>query len=193
MSSSTKPSTTKQAVQVLSVVAGFGLVLNLMFYFLSQSYFDDRARRFGPDELLAIDSARAAFATMTGAVVVAASVAALAPRLVGHALAAAAGLAALAAAFPALSRGYPGVVGVTLIVVGVIIPLVVWRSFVRSRAAWSFLIALCATLGVITLFAAPKLRALFDVSLWTSMIVPGLFGVATVALSMLGEQYKERV
>jgi hypothetical protein len=61
----------------------------------------------------------------------------------------------------------------------------------RSRAAWAFLVAICGVLAVVDFFGAPKIRHALDVSLWTTMIIPGLYAIATVTLMQLREDYSD--
>lgn len=181
-------------MQVAILLAVSGVLLFGAFFVLSGFYADsknsgrDLAKMITPDMLATI---RKAFAIFVGAVTLSGIAAAFAPRLVGHGLATAAGLASLVAAYYAFEKDMPMVLPVTLIVVGLLYPfLAAFSMFSKSRAAWSFLVALCYTLAVVLLFGAPKVRAQIDVSLWTAMVIPGLLVVAGVTLTSLRRDYR---
>jgi hypothetical protein len=81
----------------------------------------------------------------------------------------------------------------TLLVAGVLMPVLAWHSFFRrSRPAWAFLVAICGVFAVVELFGAPKVRGALDVSLWLTMILPGLNVVAVAALISLRADYLDR-
>jgi hypothetical protein len=181
----------QQAIQIAWLVLTFCVLLNAAFYFLSDLYFADRATRFGLAELAQINGVRAAFAIFTVLVGVGAAGAAFAPRLIGHGLALAAGVMSLIGSFFAFGQGLPGVLGTTMLVLGGVFPVLVWRSLARSRGAWSFLIATCAVYSLILLFGAPKVRGLLGIGLWHALIAPGMLAVAAAALAMLRGEYQE--
>jgi len=95
------------------------------------------------------------------------------------------------AGLAALGTSIPMVLGVALVLLGVLVPLMVWRSLVYSRAAWSFLLSTCAVLGLILMFGAPKVRGLLGIGLWTAMIIPGLLVLGAVALGLARRDYRE--
>jgi hypothetical protein len=105
----------------------------------------------------------------------------------------------------------PLVVGVTLLVSGVLMPVLAFYSYRQSRPAWAFLIALCGVFAVVEFFGAPKIRDAMGTGVWTwvirlgapnvheargglwiAMILPGLSAVATAALVSLRGTYVER-
>jgi hypothetical protein len=86
----------------------------------------------------------------------------------------------------------PAVLPAALLVLGVLYPVLVWRSLEHSRGAWAFLISMCGVLAIVLLFGAPKVRGVLDIGLWTALIMPGLLAVATVGLAMLRVDYRER-
>jgi hypothetical protein len=183
----------KQAMQIAGLVATACVITNIAFYFLSGLYFEDRAAQFGiatSDHILAV---RGAFAVFTGSIGLASIVAALAPRSIGHAIAGSAGGMSLFGAIGAFSRGMTPVLGAALVVVGILFPLLTWKSLARARGAWSVLIALCSVYGVVLLFGAPKVRGILGIGLWTALIIPGMLAVATVALAMVRSDYAEGV
>jgi hypothetical protein len=185
-----KPGEANPIVQLAILVGILVLVLNAGFYFISEAYFDDRVKRFGAQELARLSGARVDFAIFTVVVGGAAILAALRPRHVAHALAAAAGLASLLAAPFALDIS--AVLAVTLLTVAGLFEVLIWYSMRRgSRAAWSALAAMCAVYAVVLLFGAPKVRGLLDVGMWIAMIAPGLLAIATAAFAMIRDAYRE--
>ena len=113
-------------------------------------------------------------------------------RYVGHGLAVLLGLAALIAGVEAFSHDMPNTMGATLLVVGTLMPVLAWYTWRRSRAAWSYLIALLAVLAAVFFFGAPKVRTVLGVSLWVALIVPALQITAVVALAMLRHDYRDQ-
>ncbi|MBX3159232.1 MAG: hypothetical protein KF773_24905 [Deltaproteobacteria bacterium] len=188
-----KQATTTQ--QVAMLVGAFVALANVAFYFLSDLYFADKATdllKANRYDAGAMANVRIAFAAFTVAVGGASVLASYRAKLVGHGLAAAAGVASLAAAFGALGRDMPLVLPVTLLVLGGTLPALAYYSMQkRARSAWSFLIAICGVFGLVLLFGAPKVRGLLGMSLWTALIIPGLLAVATVALSLVRNDYQE--
>ncbi len=185
----------RNMMQVAALVGGTCVVLNVAFWFLSSVYFADK--RSNPMLMDAVTgdqvmNVRFAFAIFTGIVSMAAIGAAFVPKWVSHGLAAIAGLVALVASFFAFRKGMPMVLPVALFVIGVLFPVLVWRSLELSRGAWAFLISMCSVLALVLLFGAPKVRGVLGIGLWTAMIMPGLLAVATVGLTMLRIDYRER-
>jgi hypothetical protein len=173
------------------------VVVNVFFFFLSTSYFESHheiigsasVATFSPDQMTHI---RIVFGGITAIVAAVGFVAGLAPRAVGHVLPALIGVFCFVGGCAALLSSLPGVVGVTLLITGGLLPVLAHFSFRHSRPAWSFLISICGVLAVVGLFGAPKLRGIFDVSLWTTMILPGLNAVAVATLLALRDDYVER-
>lgn len=174
-------------------VIGF-LVVNAAFFFLSGSYFESHHQfvggasvpTFSPDQATHI---RVVFAVMSGAVTAVAFVASRARRGIGHLLAALLGITNLVFGFFAFTHDQPGALTATLLVTGLVVPTLAHLSYRRSRAAWAFLVALCGVFAVVGLFGAPKISRVLDVSLWTTMIFPGLYVVACVTLALLRDDY----
>jgi hypothetical protein len=193
---STAPAAPTVRMAILCVAA-FVLV-NLVFYFLSGSYFESHR------EIIAGIGARSvytpalglkvriAFAVFSGIVAVAGFAAALQPRLVGHALPVLLGAVHLVAGIAAFAHSLPGALTATLLVSGVLMPVLAWHSYRRSRAAWAFLVSMCAVFAVVEMFGSPKMRGALDVSLWITMILPGLNAVAAAALIALRGEYVDR-
>lgn len=180
-------------MQIAGLVLMLVVLLNVAFYFLSDLYFADRVKRFGANELQHMPGVRTAFGVFSGVVGVAAILAAFAPKQVGHGLAAALGLLSLYAATASFGAGMQGALGVGLAVLGVAFPLLAWFSYRGSRPAWAFLIALTSVMALMLLFGAPKVRNIVGVGLWTAMILPGLFSVATASLLVLRSRYSDPV
>lgn len=173
------------------------LLVNAAFYVLSGSYFESHHQIVGSDTVPLYSPAEAthlrmAFAAVSGVVTAIAFVASLARRQVGHVLAALLGLSNLAFGVLAASHSQPGALTATLLITGVLVPTLAHFSYRRSRAAWAFLVALCGVFAVVGLFGAPKIRGVLDVSLWTTMIFPGLYLVACATLAVLSDDYVER-
>jgi hypothetical protein len=143
---------------------------------------------FSPDQASHI---RVVFAAMSGAVTAIAFLASLARRGIGHGLAAVLGLANLGFGVAAFHYNQPGALTATLLVSGLVVPTLAHFSFRRSRAAWAFLVAMCGVFAVVGLFGAPKISRVLDVSLWTTMIFPGLYVVACSTLALLRDDYVE--
>jgi hypothetical protein len=184
-----KPGEANPMVQLAILVGIIALVLNAGFYFLSEAYFDDRAKRFGAQELAGLAGARVDFAIFTIVVGAAAILAAIWPRAVGHAIPALAVVGSLLATPFAASIGV--VLPAMLVLVAGTFGFLIRLSLERSRAAWSYLAALCAVYGVVLFFGAPKIRGLVDVGMWIALIVPGLLWVATAALRAIRAEYRE--
>jgi hypothetical protein len=175
--------------------AGF-LLVNALFYFLSDSYFASHHQivggasvpTFSPDQATHI---RVVFAAMSGAVTAVAFITGLARRAIGHLLAAVLGVVNLVFGVFAFTHNQPGALIATLLVTGLVVPTLAYFSHRRSRAAWAFLAALCAVCAIGGLFGAPKISRVLDLSLWTTMIFPGLYVVACATLALLRDDYGE--
>ena len=187
----------KHTLQVATLVVGFCVVLNVGFFLLSYLYFNDK--RGTSAMMLAsitdahITNTRIAFAIFSAIVGVMSILVSISPRWIAHGIAALAGLAALIASVAAFNKGITVVFPTTLAVLGVLFPVLVWKSVhERSRAAWSFLLALCAVLGLVLVLGSTKIRGALDIGLWTALIIPGLLTVATFGLAMLRADYRDR-
>jgi hypothetical protein len=191
-----QPGQASSAMQITILIAVTWLLLNATFYFLAGYYYDGKRTTAGilsqiTDET--VQSTRIAFVIYTGTVAAAAIAAVYQARVVTHAIAMLAGVAALVGAWFAFKHDIVATLGVSLLVVGILFALLTWRSLCGSRVAWAFLVALCFTLWLVLSFAAPKIRNTLDVSLWTAFIIPGLLAVAWIGLTMLRFDYRERV
>jgi hypothetical protein len=183
-----QPTTRTQSLKAAGVIAGTALAVNAMFWLFAGFYYK------GKTELLLgeMGSIRVAFAILTALVALMAYIAGFAPRLVGHAIGFTAAAASLAGGFAALGTTFPGVVAATLIVTGIVLPVLTWRSLNHSRPAWAFLIAILAVLATVTFFGAPKMRNVLDIGLWYALIIPAVEIVGVIALSMVRNEYRER-
>jgi hypothetical protein len=180
----------KQMVQVAILTAITLAVLNAAFFFLSDWYFGGRKSLNGvtPAD---INHVRFAFLLFTGSIGAASILASAAPRTVGHGIALVMGLVSLVASIAAFAHGMTPVLPMTLLIIGGLLPMLAMFSMKTSRAAWSFLTALCGVYATVLLFGAPKVRGLLDIGLWTALIVPGLLAVATVSLVMSRADYRD--
>jgi hypothetical protein len=192
------PTAQQQVTRMAIICASAFVVLNITFYFLSGSYFESHRTivagvgavpAYTPDQMQHVQLTLLWF---TGVIAAFSFVSGLAPRVVGHVIPVVFGVIDLIAAFVAFSRDAPAVLGTTLLVCGILLPLLAWHSYRGSRPAWAFLIAMCGTFAVVELFGAPKVRGALEVGLWTTMILPGLKVVAVAALASLRGAYVER-
>jgi hypothetical protein len=161
------------------------VILNVAFYFLSSRYYADKVASYGPvgfgdSELL---HTRLTFLLFTAVTAAVGSLGAFRPWAAGFGLSFLAGVASLAAAGGALYAGLHPILVATLFVLGgTLLALTVYSVALRSRPAWSFLVAM-DTMGVLTtLFGATKVRNALHTNLWSALIVPGLFAVAAASL-----------
>jgi hypothetical protein len=184
---------------VVACVTAVGLViaLNLAFFILSMSYFDSHKElvdgaliaSYTPAKAMSV---RIAFAVCSLVVVGAGAVAWLHPRVTGHLLVALFGASYLISLVRGLFGNAPGVLLVVWLVAGGVMLLLAWPSYQRrSRASWSVLVAMCGTLALCELFGAPRIAHALDISLWLSMVAPGLKLVAMLALIMSRSDYSE--
>lgn len=178
--------TFKQRLQMAGVIAGTVLTFNALFWFASNFYYQDK-----PLEAADLGSVRLAFGTLSLIVAATAYGAALAPRLIGHGLAVLTGIAAIVGGIASFAKGLQPVMATTLLVVGVLMPVLAYKSLQGARSAWSFLVAFAAVFGIVTFFGAPKVRHLLDINLWHALIIPGVQTVCVIALSMLRGEYRD--
>jgi hypothetical protein len=196
--SSTASSSTVNKVILCAITL---VAANLAFYFASDSYFASHRQIVNGVSLPVYDAAKSMHVRMTfvlysGVVTAAALAAAMWPRAVGHIIPVLLGGIHLVGGVATFFYETPTALGATLVITGVLMPVLAWLSFRRTgpaaRPAWSFLVALCCTFAVVGFFGAPKLRAALDIGLWTAMILPGLNAVAAFALISLRAEYIER-
>lgn len=185
--------TTRKAI----LCAGALVALNAVFYFLSSGYFDSHRELVGgvsvpsySPELMT--HVRMTFALASGVVIALGFVAWIRPRVIGHLLPLVLGAAHLVASISAFAHDVPSVVGMTFLVSGLLMPVLVWHSYRGSRAAWAFLIGICVAFAIAEFFGAPKIRNALGIGLWTAMTLPGLNAVVVAALVLIRHQYVER-
>src|SRR5687767_3237988 len=176
----------KQRLQMAGAIVGSLLTLNTIFWIAAYFYYDAR-----PDTKAMMGGMQIAFGGLTLIVAIASYFAALAPRLIGHVLAGSAAIAMLVGGIAVLASAMPPVLGLTMVTVGIILPVLIWRSLLSSRAAWLFLIALVAVIGTVTFFGAPKIRTILGIGIWYALIIPALSIVCVIALSMLRREYRD--
>jgi hypothetical protein len=187
----------ESAKRIAILCVGAFIGLNIVFYVLSSSYFESHREivagvsqpSYSAAQMMHI---RVTFAVFSGIVSVFGFLAAIMPRTIGHALPVVLGAVDLIASIGAFTHDSPAVVGMTLLVCGLVMPVLAWQSYRGSRAAWAFLVAICGVFSVVELFGAPKMRGALDLGLWTTMILPGLNAVAAAALISLRGDYSER-
>jgi hypothetical protein len=112
-------------------------------------------------------------------------------QVTGFGLALLMALFALIGGIAALADGLPPVMGITMLFLGVLMPWLTWKSVHRSRAAWSFLIAVVAVFGVVCLFGAPKIRHLLGIDLGLALIIPAVQTACVIALAKLAGEYRD--
>jgi hypothetical protein len=179
------------------VCAAAFLGLNVVFYLLSNNYFDTHRElvngvsqpSYSPAQMTHV---RMTFVLCSGVVWALGFLAWIRPRVTGHVIPVVLGAIYLVASVSAFAHGVPGVVGVTLLVTGVLMPVLARHSYRGSRPAWAFLVAICGVFAVAEFFGAPKIRGALDIGLWTAMILPGVNAVTVVALILVRREYLER-
>jgi hypothetical protein len=175
-------------VALLISVAAF-IVLNVGFYVLSGNYFEAHAGQYTPDRMSHI---RTLFAVSSGVIIAVNFVVGLNRRIGAHLIATVLGLGTLVAGIGSFAAGLPGVLGVTQVLAGILMPALAWFSYKGQRGPWAFLVAICVVFAVTDLFGAPRIGQTLSLNLWTTMIIPGLYAVAAAALIQLRGQYTER-
>lgn len=178
-------------IQIAGLVVTALVITNIAFYFLSDLYFEDRSAVYGVVTGGHIQQVRINFGLFTGSIAIGSVLASLRPLYVGHLLAGLFGLVAIVGGVAALAKEMTPVLPASLMLGGVVMALLVWKSLMKSRAAWAFLIGMTSTLSAVMLFGSTKLRGVLDVQLYIALIIPGLLAVATVALAMLRDDYRE--
>ncbi len=169
------------ALRNYAILAGCFIALNAAFFALSDWYYGSE------DD--GIWQSRGEWLGFTLTLFVVAKAAQLKPREIGHGLAATLGITLFGLGFAAMKHGMTPVLCATLLILGMLLPVLAYYAWFGSRAAWSFLISICAVVGLCLFFGAPKVRGQLGIGLWTAMIFPGLFVIATVALIAIRRQF----
>jgi hypothetical protein len=177
-------------------LAGFGIV-NVAFRFLSGSYFDSHHEIVNGLSVPSYSEAQAAhirgvFAIISAAITAGCIAAAALGSVFRHALAALLGVVNLVAGVASFLYGLSGALTASLLITGALMPVLAWFSYRRARGPWAVLVAICGVLAICALFGAPKIRHVLDVSLWTTMLLPGLFAVACISLALQHREYVDR-
>lgn len=179
-------------VPIVITIVACAAVLFGAFYLLSGMYFKGKRDHLlgTPISQDTVNGVLRAFAFFIAGTTAAAVAAVFEPRWVGHVIAGGAGLAAMVASYFAFHKDMPNELSVALFVAGAALLALAGLSLLRSRAAWSFLVAMTGTFALFTCLAAPKLRAQLDISLWTALLLPGLLTVACIALIVRRTDYR---
>ena len=111
--------------------------------------------------------------------------------IVGHAMGAGIGALSFVAGILALVKSLPGTLGVTLIIVGGLLPVLAHFSWRFSRAAWSVMISTLCVFAAVTFFGAPKIAAVLHTGLVLALLIPIVQVVAVIALADLRREYRE--
>ena len=186
-----EPKSEATPIQIAGLVVTGLVIANVAFYFLSTLYFEDRSAMYGMVSDSHIQRVRINFGLFTGSIAAGSILASLRPLYVGHVLAGLFALAGIVGGVAALAKELTPVLPASLMVGGVVMSVLVWKSLMKSRAAWAFLIGMTSSLSAVMLFGSTKLRGALDVQLYIALIIPGLLAVATVALAMVRDDYKE--
>jgi hypothetical protein len=109
----------------------------------------------------------------------------------GHAMAVVIGAASFVAGITALVKSMPGTMGITLIIVGILLPVLAHFSWKFSRAAWSLMISTLCVFAAVTFFGAPKIAAVLGIGLTLATLIPIVQVVAVIALAELRREYRE--
>lgn len=112
--------------------------------------------------------------------------------IAGHGLAVVIGAASFVAGILALVKGLPGVMGVTMIVVGLLMPVLAHFSWRFSRAAWATMIATLCVFGAVTLFGSPKIATVMHIDLGIALLIPIVQVAAVVLLAQIRGEYRDQ-
>jgi len=111
---------------------------------------------------------------------------------IGHGLAVLVGLGAIVAGVMAIANDLPGVLGITLLVLGGMLPAVAHFSWRMSRAAWSVMISTLCVFAAVTLFGSPKIAAVMHVDLGIALLIPIVQVAAVIVLAQIRADYREQ-
>lgn len=178
--------TRPQTSQLLGIIGIVVLATNAFFFLASNNYAKDHL--LAANELM---TTRIAFCVSSITVGLLAFAAAFEPKLVGHATGFVLAAASVVGGIAAFIGHLPPVLAMTMLIVGAITGILAFHSMRGSRVAWSFLVSLMTVMGIVTLFGAPKVRALLHIGLWYAIIIPGVLAVGVVALGLIRRDYRE--
>ena len=178
-------------IQMAGLVVTGLVIANIAFYFLSNLYYEDRSAIYGEVTAAHIDRVRIYFGIFTGSIAAGTVASSLRPLIVGHVLAGLFAIASVVGGIVAFTHEMTRVLPVALLVGGLVMALLVWKSLMKSRSAWAFLIGMTSVLSAVMLFGSTKLRGVLDVQLYIALIIPGMLAVTTAALAMIRDNYKD--
>src|SRR3954466_7689079 len=112
--------------------------------------------------------------------------------IAGHGLAVVVGAASFIAGIMALVKGLPGVMGVTMIVVGVLMPVLAHFSWRFSRAAWATMISTLCVFAAVTLFGSPKIATVMHIDLGVALLIPIVQVAAVILLAQMRGKYRDQ-
>jgi len=112
--------------------------------------------------------------------------------LSGHGLAVVVGAASFVAGIMALAKGLPGVLGVTTIVVGALLPVLAHFSWRFSRAAWAVMISTLCVFAAVTFFGSPKIANVLHVDLGIALLIPIVQVAAVILLAQIRGEYRDQ-
>jgi hypothetical protein len=108
----------------------------------------------------------------------------------GHIVATLLGVLSIIGGFASLAKGLPPVMGATMLVVGALLPVLVWKSWNYSRGAWSFLISIISVFAAVMFFGAPKIAHVLGIDIVTALAFPALEIACVVSLASLRRDYR---
>jgi len=111
-------------------------------------------------------------------------------RIAGHVVGGVAGVASFVGGISALMHGMTPVLGATMLIIGVLLPVLALFSFNYSRVAWSFLNSIMIVMALVTLFGSPKVRNMLHIPLGAAMAIPFVLLVGVVALMVVANDYR---
>lgn len=112
--------------------------------------------------------------------------------LAGHGLAVLVGVASFVAGIMALAKGLPGVMGVTMLVIGVMMPALAHFSWRFSRAAWATMISTLCVFAAVTLFGSPKIANTIHIDLGIALLIPIVQVAAVILLAQIRDEYRDQ-
>jgi hypothetical protein len=200
------PPRTLKREEVLMVMGGALILLELAFFVLSRFYYLDKlegvyeAMDIADPEAMASAAAWASakatffwsFLTFSLLTMGSLTAAILWPREVAHGLATLFGVLFLIGAGLSLFRSpMPTLVGIFQATLGALLLRLTWASYRhKDRAAWAFLFALAAVLTVTMLFGTPRIRVAIGIPrLWYAMAIPGVMAALAVGLYRVRKDY----
>jgi hypothetical protein len=114
-------------------------------------------------------------------------------RIAGHAIGLITGIAALFGGAASVMNHMAPVLSGTLLILGILLPVLALFSFNHSRIAWSFLNAIMIVLALVTLFGAPKIRNMLHIPLPAAGVIPIVLALGVIALMLVAHDYRGTV